>query len=173
MSFPAVHLLPLAACLLAAVIWDVWMRKIPNPITGVIAVVGLGVQLWDAGALSALAGLGAGVGTLAVLFVFWQRGGIGGGDVKLAAAVAIWIGLRALPYYWLAAAISGGLVAVVCFAISRRSVRREIQLNLKLAALHREMPDVGTTLQVPGRVSVPYGVAIAAGATFVWWYWQR
>jgi len=166
-NFPLVHLVPLAACLLAAVIWDVSVRRIPNAVCGAIAVAGLGVQFWDSGALAALAGLGAGVGTIALLFVFWQRGGIGGGDVKLAGAVAVWVGPRSLPAYWLAAALAGGVTAAICLLASRRSVRREIRQNLTIAALHQVMPDVGPT--AAGRVSVPYGVAIALGAVFVWW----
>lgn len=161
------HLVPLAAALLIAVVWDVGWRRIPNAVCGAVAVAGLGVQLWDAGALAAVAGLAGGVATIALLFIFWQRGGIGGGDVKLAGAVAIWIGPRLLPAYWLAAALAGGVVSAVCLLASRRGVRQEIRQNLTLAALHKMMPDV--PVASAGRVSVPYGVAIAAGAVFVWW----
>jgi prepilin peptidase CpaA len=166
-KFPAAHLIPLAVCLLLAVIWDVRVRRIPNSVCGAIAVGGLGVQFWDAGALAALAGLGVGIGTIAVLFVFWQRGGIGGGDVKLAGAVAIWVGPWSLPAFWLSAALAGGAVALVCLLASRQAARREIRQNLTLAALHQMMPDV--TPGASGRVSVPYGLAIALGAAFVWW----
>jgi len=166
-NFPAIHLVPLAACLLLAVIWDLRVRRIPNPVCGAIAVAGLGVQFWDAGALAAVAGLGACVGTAALLYVFWQRGGIGGGDVKLAGAVALWVGPSSLPEYWLAASLAGGVTAAICLLGSRASVRREIRHNLTLAALHQRMPDFNPA--TPGRVSVPYGVAIAFGAVFVWW----
>lgn len=167
MQFPIIHLAPLAAALLVAVVWDVGWRRIPNAVCGAVAVAGLGVQFWDAGLLAALAGLGAAVVTIALLFLFWQRGGIGGGDVKLAGAVAIWVGPRALPVYWLAAALAGGVVAVVCLLASRRSVRQEIRQNLTVAALHQMMPDVPAP--TAGRVSVPYAVAIALGAFAVWW----
>jgi prepilin peptidase CpaA len=167
LPFPLVHLAPLAAALLIAVAWDVGWRRIPNAVCGAIAVSGLGVQFWDAGALSALAGLGAAVTTTALLYPFWRRGGIGGGDVKLAAAVAIWVGLRSLPAYWLSGALAGGVVAAICGLASGRSVREEIRQNLTLAALHKRMPDVAPA--AAGRVSVPYGVAIALGAVVVWW----
>ena len=168
MNLPAVHLVPLAVCLLIAVVWDVWVRRIPNAVCGAIAVAGLGAQFWDAGALDALVALGAGVGTIALLFVFWKRGGIGGGDVKLAGAVAVWVGPRSLPIYWLAAAMAGGATALVCLLASRSAVRREVRQNLTLAALHRTMPDASAIAQTQGRVSVPYGVAIALGVVFVW-----
>lgn len=167
MNFPLIHLAPLAVALLVAVIWDVRVRRIPNLVCGAIAVAGVGVQFWDAGALAALVGVAVGAGTIALLFVFWQRGGIGGGDVKLAGAVAIWMDPRSLPIYWLAAALAGGVVAVVCLLASRQGVRREIRQNLTLAALHQMVPEVAPA--AAGRVSVPYGVAIAFGAAFVWW----
>ena len=168
MKFSLIHLAPLAVTLLIAVIWDVRERRIPNAVCGAIAVSGIGVQYWDAGSLAAIAALAVGVGTIAALMVFWRSGGIGGGDVKLAGAVAVWVGPGSLLTYWLAAALAGGLVAAICFLASRRAVRREIRDNLTLAALHQMMPDVAPTAAV-GRVSVPYGVAIALGAVFVWW----
>ena len=161
------HLVPLAVALLIAVVWDLRVRRIPNAVCGAIAVAGRGAQFWDAGPLAALVGLGIGSGTIALLFVFWLRGGVGGGDVKLAGAVAIWLEPASLPAYWLSTALAGGVVAAVCWLASRRSVRAEIRQNLTLAALHRSMPDVAPA--TAGRVSVPYGVAIAFGAAFVWW----
>lgn len=166
MNFPVAHLVPLAACLLVGVIWDLRWRRIPNAVCAAIAVAGVGAQLWDVGVWSALGGLGMGAATIALLFVFWQRGGIGGGDVKLAGAVAVWLAPRALPVFWLASALAGGAVAAVCWAASRGAARREIRANLTLAALQQAIPTVapGTA----GRVSVPYAMAIALGALLVW-----
>ena len=142
-----------------AVIWDVWERRIPNAVCGAIAVSGIGVQYWDAGIVAAIAALAVGVGTIAALMVFWRSGGIGGGDVKLAGAVAVWVGPGSLLTYWLAAALAGGFVAAICFFASRRAVRREIRDNLTLAALHQMMPDVAPTAAV-GRIT-DNGVATA------------
>jgi prepilin peptidase CpaA len=170
-TFPVAHLVPLALCLLIGVIWDLRVRRIPNAICGAIAVAGLGAQFWNVGVVAAATGLGMGIATIAALYLFWQRGGIGGGDVKLAAAVAIWLAPRALPVFWLASAVAGGVTAAVCWAASRAPARREIRANLTLAALHQAMPQISTEVQVganAGRISVPYGVAIAAGAVVVW-----
>jgi Flp pilus assembly protein protease CpaA len=108
------------------------------------------------------------VGTIALLWIFWRRGGIGGGDVKLAGAVAIWIGPQSLPMFWLAGAFAGGVTALICLLASRHTARAEIRQNLTLAVLQQRMPDVKPA--AAGRVSVPYGVAIALGAAFVWWH---
>lgn len=166
MNFPVAHLVPLAAFLLIGVIWDLRSRRIPNAVCAAIAVAGLGAQFWDVGVWGALAGLGMGMGTIALLFVFWQRGGIGGGDVKLAGAVAMWLAPRALPVFWLASALAGGAVAAVCWAASRGAVRREIRANLTLAVLQQGIPTVSPGAS--GRLSVPYAVAIALGALIVW-----
>ena len=166
MTFPVAHLIPLAVFLLIGVIWDLRWRRIPNIVCGAIAVAGLGAQFWDVGIVSAFCALGTGVATIALLYVFWQRGGIGGGDVKLAGAVAIWVAPRSLPVFWLAAALAGGVTAAVCWAASRGPARREIAANLTLAALQQGIPQVQPG--GAGRVSVPYAVAIAAGAVTVW-----
>lgn len=160
----APHLAPLAVGLLAAVVWDVAARRIPNQLCAVIAAGGLVSQIAASGFLAAANGLAAGTLAVALLYPFWSRGGIGGGDVKLAGAVAIWIGLSRLPMFCLAAALAGGLVAFVAFVRSSRAARAEMQANLLLTAVQGTAPMISRTAR--GRISVPYGVAIAAGAAF-------
>lgn len=165
------HLIPLAATLVVAVVWDLRVRRIPNLLSGAAAVAGLGATLWDGGLLGVLSGVAAGGATVAVLFSFWRRGGLGGGDVKFAAAVAMWVGLSGLPIFWLATAVAGGATAAVCLLASRKPARLEIRANLTIAALHQVIPSVSPTT-ADGRVSVPYGVAIALGAAFIRWHRQ-
>lgn len=142
------------------------MRRIPNLLSGAAALVGLGAAFHDGGARALLSGVGAAVATLAALYTFWRRGGLGGGDVKFATAVAMWVGLGGLPIFWLATAVAGGATAAVCLLASRTHARTEIRANLTIAALHQVIPSVDPA--TTGRVSVPYGVAIALGAAFVY-----
>jgi Flp pilus assembly protein protease CpaA len=164
---PFAQLAPLGACLTAAVVWDIKSRRIPNTVSGLVAVMGLAAQLWSGGAPEALSGIAAGVIVVAALFGFWNKGGIGGGDVKLAGAVAIWMGLHCLPIYMLATALAGGATSAVCWLRSQRSVRDEIRVNLTLTVLQGSVPSLAPA--AAGRISVPYGVAIVAGAAFVFW----
>src|SRR5215467_13090610 len=92
MTFPAFHLAPLGVCLAVGVACDVTRRRIPNAISLLTAVSGLVVQVVDRGTVAALSGLGAATLTIALLYRPWAAGagGLGGGDVKLAASVAIW-----------------------------------------------------------------------------------
>jgi len=160
--FPAMHFLPLGLCLGVGTVWDVAKRRIPNAVSLAAALSGLVVQVVDRGGLAALSGIGAGALTVALLYRPWVVGGIGGGDVKLAAGVAIWVGLGKMIWYALAVSASGGVVAIVAYLLSVRKARGEMTTNLTLAALQQRLPPVPTP--APGRVSVPYGVAVSAGA---------
>jgi prepilin peptidase CpaA len=164
LTFPASHLVPLGACLAVGTAWDIAKRRIPNAVTGAIALFGLVAQFVDHGAQSVLAGLAAAAVTVLLLYRPWMAGGIGGGDVKMAAATAIWVGLGDMIRYAVAVAAVGGVVALVIYAISRKAVRQDVRTNLALAALQQSLPTVAA--REPGRLSVPYGVAIAAGAAF-------
>ena len=147
-----------------ATVWDVAKRRIPNLVTGAVALLGVAAQLVDRGGWSVLSGLGAAVISVALLYRPWTAGGIGGGDVKMAAAVAIWVGLGGMIRYALAVAAAGGIVALVMYSLSRKAIRQDIRTNLTLAALQQSLPTV--EVRGAGRPSVPYGLAIAAGAAF-------
>jgi len=164
LTFPASHLLVLGVCLVIATVWDVAKRRIPNLVTGAVALLGVAAQLVDRGGWSVLSGLGAAVISVALLYRPWTAGGIGGGDVKMAAAVAIWVGLGGMIRYALAVAAAGGIVALVMYFLSRKAIRQDIRTNLTLAALQQSLPTV--EVRAAGRPSVPYGLAIAAGAAF-------
>ena len=164
MTLPATELAVLGICLATAAASDAVRRRIPNALTAIAAVLGLAVQARHGGGPAALSGAAAGILTIALLYRLWLGGGIGGGDVKLAAAAAVWIGLsRQMIVFALATALGGGVVAAVCFALSGRTARREIQANLTSAAVLRELPAIDGR-GAPARVSVPYGIAVAAGA---------
>lgn len=168
MSFPVSHLGVATALLLAAACGDVWKRKIPNPINAALGVTGLVAQAHDRSWASMGSGAAAGFLTLALLWVPWRSGRVGGGDVKLAAAAAVWLGLSRLPEYLLLAAVAGGVVSLVYYALSSRDARREIRTNLTDAALRARLPAVSVA-STGGRPSVPYGVAFAGAAALILW----
>src|SRR5205807_1045190 len=53
---------------------------------------------------------GTALGVLTVAFVFFACGWIGGGDAKLAAATALWLGPEQMMNYFLYASILGGIL---------------------------------------------------------------
>ena len=162
MAFPISHLGPLGVGLLWAMVCDLRSRRIPNLISGSVFVTGLVACGVDGGVKMILSGLAAFMLLGIAIYPAWRAGGIGGGDLKLAAATGIWVGLPHLLWFVLATAVAGGLVAAVCYMVARAPARAEVRANLMLAALHGDLPAVASHRK--GHPSVPYAFAIAAGA---------
>ena len=163
MVYSTAQIAVLAIFAAIAASYDVAQHRVPNALVTAIAGAGAAVQWvsggWDAGALGLVAaGIVAGLA-----LPFWASRRIGGGDLKLAAAAAVWVGPIRIPTYLLATAVVGGLVAAACYALSSREVRAAVRANL-YRFYAPKLSGVGSAQ--PGRRRVPYGVAIAAGAVF-------
>jgi len=138
------------ATIICAALQDVAQLRISNAFPVVVvglfgawlAVVGVEIDIWK----NALAF----VVTLAVGSLLFARGWLGGGDVKLLAAIALWFdisgGLALLAYV----SIGGGLLALV-FIIARRLLPAPKNGGVRPPALRPRGP-------------IPYGLAIATGA---------
>jgi prepilin peptidase CpaA len=111
--------------------------------------------------MSFVAGLEAGGAALAVFLVgalLYARGLVGGGDVKLLAAAALWAGGGCLPMLLLLTGLFGGALSLLLLTPLSTWIgpsRRPASGPPATAAL--------TTNAVP----VPYGAAIAGAALFV------
>ena len=100
--------------------------------------------------------MAAGLAVLAFGVLLFIPGWFGGGDAKLMAAIALWIGPDNLfPYiFWVA--LAGGMIATV-FSSARSVPLPRLFLGEAWALrLHRR--DAG----------IPYGIALAAGALLVY-----
>jgi prepilin peptidase CpaA len=162
MALPVPWLAPLGLGLAIAAVCDLRSRRIPNTVSFPLLIAALIVRGLNQGALAAVSGVGAAALVVAALYRPWLRGGIGGGDVKLAAATAAWMPLVRLPWFALFSAAAGGVVAAITYVFARRDARSEIRANLTLAVLQNELPAVPS--HRAGHPSVPYALAIAAGA---------
>jgi len=100
--------------------------------------------------------LAAGGLVLAVSFVLFTQGWIGGGDAKLAAATALWFGFDHLLDYLLYASLFGGALTLLLLQF------RHLRLPAKLA----QQPWI-QRLHEP-TTGVPYGIALAAAALVVY-----
>jgi prepilin peptidase CpaA len=103
-----------------------------------------------------LSHVGAGAIVLAATFTLFSCGWIGGGDAKLAAATALWLGFDPLLSYLLYASLFGG---VLTLAIIQYRI-------MPLPAVLAEQPWAVRLHRVD--VGVPYGIALAAGAIAVY-----
>jgi prepilin peptidase CpaA len=121
-----------------------------------------------AGAVQVLEGAATG---LLIWFPVWMIGKIGAGDVKFFAASAAWLGPRLALDAALSSALAGGILALV-WVFRRVAVRGEVHAPertsawtiTKIAGLDGS-PDTAVI-----RVTLPYGLAMAAGLTFTAWF---
>lgn len=100
--------------------------------------------------------LGAAAIVLAVAFVFFARGWIGGGDAKLAAATALWLGFDQLLNYVILASLFGGLLTLLVMRFRLVPLPRWLENQEWVNRLHRM--DSG----------IPYGIALALAALVIY-----
>ena len=140
------------AALLIAAANDVYEFKIPNWISVTLA----GAFFAAAPALGApanvmLEGLLLGAAALAVGIALFATRVFGGGDAKLLAAIAPWIGVSGLASFLVNVALAGGMLAVALI-LFRKSPALPIYAQAPwILRLHQKPKDI------------PYAVAIAAG----------
>lgn len=129
----------LALLLLVAAWGDLRTRTIPNRLNGLIAI--LAPLWWWANALPLWPGVAMQVAAALTLFAIFAAlfaaGMMGGGDVKMIAALALWLPLPGVLRMLVVMALLGGVLTLVVLLDHRRRGR-------------------------PGAPEIPYGVAIAA-----------
>ena len=152
----------LCACVVAA-FCDVRTRKIPNALPLVVALAGLGFAL-SHGPVAGLTTIALIVATLLAGTFAFAHGWLGGGDVKLAAAVTGCLGLADAAPFLIYTAIGGGILAA-CFALA--SGRAASVFRSALVIL-RPFAYQGTVAIAPVRpITMPYALAIAVGVIAV------
>ena len=128
----------LAAALVAAAVGDWRSRTIPNWLNGAIALGA--VPFWWASGLSLWPDVAVQLGVaLAVFTLFalaFHFGAMGGGDVKMVAALALWLPVGAVLKLLVIMSIAGGL------------------LTIAMLIPHR-------IAKSAGQPEIPYGIAIA------------
>ena len=152
--FQTLLVLVFPALAITAALRDVVSYTIPNWISLAliaafpVAALAQGMTLPDLG-------LAFGIGAIALVagMAMFALRWIGGGDAKLFAAAALWLGWPALTTYLAVTGIAGGALAVGLL-----SLRSPILLPWAMNG-----PPWFARLAEPGE-NVPYGLAIAIGA---------
>jgi prepilin peptidase CpaA len=98
----------------------------------------------------------AGAAVLSVAFVFFAFGWIGGGDAKLAAAIALWLGFAHLLDFLLMASILGGALTLVLLKARCWPLPRFLATQEWAQRLHDK------------KTGIPYGIALAAAALMIY-----
>ncbi len=156
-----------AAVMGAAAVLDLRFQRIPNNLTYPAAAAGIALHCVGAttvlvGLKDSLLGLALGFG---VLFLGYMFGGIGGGDVKLAAALGALVGLDVTVLGLLYMGLIGGALALSIMIWKGKliaSLRRMSRFFVSafVPFLETEMP------KVEDSDAFPLGVAISGG--FAW-----
>jgi prepilin peptidase CpaA len=157
----------LIALVAVAVVWDIRTRRIPNALTvsGFFAALLLRAL---PGGEALMAGVIGGVVGLAISFPLVFLGGLGGGDAKLLAAVGAFLGPADLPVALLVTALVGGAMAFT-LAIQRRALGETLRhARVLVGSVAMRTPAPARNLRTPGALTIPYGVAIGAGAIAGW-----
>lgn len=143
-GFTELLLALLAILLIVAAVIDVRTFTISNGLNAAVALLAplywwsIGLPLWPDAALQ----VGVAAGVFVLLAVTFYMGMMGGGDVKLAAALALWFSPESTVKFLVLMSIAGGVVTLAALAIHR--VRKKA-----------------------GRPRIPYGVAIAFGGLVI------
>ncbi len=163
------------ALLLAAgaTVTDVTSARIPNTLTLLGAIAGVAAHALlpgGSGPWQSLEGLIAG---LAVFFPIFALGGLGGGDVKLMAALGAWLGWPAVLSLAIFTAVAGGVLAVAV-ALSHGYLSQALG-NLRALArfwwIAGIRPEPSLTLEAGRGPRLPYALPIFAGLIVT--LWQR
>jgi prepilin peptidase CpaA len=99
---------------------------------------------------------GAAAAVLVVAFICFARGWIGGGDAKLAAATALWLGFSHLFDYLVYASLLGGALTLLIVQFRHMPLPQLLAGRDWAERLHRQGG------------GVPYGIALAAAALLVY-----
>ena len=108
------------------------------------------------GATDMLWHVGAGASVLAIAFVLFSFGWIGGGDGKLAAATALWLGFAHLLEYLIYSSILGGVLTLALIQFRLLPLPAMLAGREWIERLHRRGG------------GVPYGIALAGAALLVY-----
>jgi prepilin peptidase CpaA len=167
-------LVVLSAVLIAAAT-DIWKFKVYNALTLPLLVSGLIYHAFRLELANSLLGVLFGFAALIVLYIV---GGMGGGDVKLMAAVGAWLGLPLTFYVFIASSLAAGVYALGLVIWNGRLGETVVNLHimwLRLASVGRYLAgedQVEREVKKSDRRSriIPFAAMVAIGLimTILW-----
>lgn len=151
--------LAIVLLLLAAAWRDLAVRRIPNGLACAVAAAGVAVRGLDGPA--AIGGsLAASAALFVALFLLFARGWLGGGDVKLATAVAIGLPPLSVWHFVVGTALAGGMLSAVYLLAFRLPPMRRPPRGRTRGLLRRIA--AAEAWRVRRRGPLPYGIALCA-----------
>ena len=142
----------LAILLVVAAVIDVRTFTISNGLNAAVALLAplywwsIGLPLWPDAAIQ----VAVAAGVFALLAATFYMGMMGGGDVKLAAALALWFSPINTLRFLIIMSLAGGVLTLIVLLLHKKRGKAPIQGDAQAV-----------------RPEVPYGVAIAFGALWI------
>ncbi|MBC8105000.1 MAG: prepilin peptidase [Anaerolineae bacterium] len=167
-----IYYAPLIGLLLWAAMVDMRARRVPNWISFGLAFSGIMLSLLPWGHITvSQAALGLLVG-FALPFALYLMGAVGAGDVKLVAGVGAWIGPLPVLFAFACAAVVGMFLAIgmsIQQGRVREVLRNSLLLGASVAggsvgAMARPVPVTGASSR---QRTLPFAVAIASATIVV------
>lgn len=157
MILSALALLVFPAIMVFAAASDLLTMRISN-LSVLALLVGFAVLVPFTGLGLEQIGMHLAVAAVVLLlgFTFFAFGWVGGGDAKLAAAIALWLGLGQILPFIVYAGLWGGLLTTTLLVIRRWPLPETFRRVTWVDRLHDTSK------------GVPYGLALAAAAVFVY-----
>ncbi len=136
---------------------DLFTMTISNRIS-MLLVAGFAVLAVGGGMPLSVIGLHAGAAALVLVVAFacFAFGWVGGGDAKLAAAIALWFGFDHLLDFLLYASLFGGALTLLLLQARQWPLPSVLCKQGWLLHLHHK------------ETGIPYGIALALGALLVY-----
>ena len=153
----------LAIGLVMAAVIDVREGRIPNWLTGSLAVFGIGVNSLEYGWAGFLFSLGGLIMGLVCLIFFYLKGGMGAGDVKLLGAIGTILGPGQVVFAFAFAAMLGGLYSLALLS-NQGGIRHawdRMFLLLSTLKVTKTIPVSGT--QIPTEPKLRYALVLGLG----------
>jgi prepilin peptidase CpaA len=161
----------LLVMLVAAAVFDVRYRRIPNWLTVSGALLGVGINTLigppEAGIAFSLIGLAVAFGIYVVLYALRA---MGAGDVKLMAAIGALVGWERWFGIFFVTALIGGVLALLLVVARGRLKKTLFNVSFILSEMKSGRPAylANEELDVASKkaVGLPHGAVIAAGTIF-------
>lgn len=136
---------------------DLLTMKIPNKLTLALALTYFAMaaatrQPFDVIMVNVMCGLVM----LSLTFAMFCAGWMGGGDAKLAAATALWMGFPLCLEYALAASFLGGVLTLALIFARNRMLPAFMMKQKWIAHLHDK------------NTGIPYGIALASAGLLLY-----
>ena len=151
--------------------FDYAQRRVPNWLNLALIIAGFVVQgcyFGSAGLVTGLWGLLAG---FSLLIVPWLMHGMGAGDVKLLAAIGVWLGPLLTFYSFALGAVIGGLVALVMIVSTGRLQMACANMGvilMKCSTRETIFSEFGSAKSFSATSQLlPYGVPLTAGTLII------